>query len=334
MNVLSVIEVLGAGGAETALVDLVVGLPQHRHVVWHFSRSNGVSVDSTNLYRLEAAGAKVHDVHWRTFGDSGDRDRELAGFRPDVVIFHWWQNEPWLPWIDFCPGIATDRPAFLCVLHTARVSISALYDAYVFLADFQRSSVPHLATANARLIRNAIDLERFGAASRASRSDDGEPLVIGVLAALRPLKVPRTLVADACRWAVPGAVWRVAGDGSLREGLEDEAARLAPDGSFTFVGHLSRPNVPNFLSGLDVLCHAVDPDTLECNPIAVLEALAAGVPVVAERRGGLPELIEHGVNGLLADDPEGSRPASEGALAGSRSGPPPRRRGTCLRSAS
>jgi glycosyltransferase involved in cell wall biosynthesis len=62
--------------------------------------------------------------------------------------------------------------------------------------------------------------------------------------------------------------------------------------------------VPPFLSGLDVLCHAVDAETLDCNPIAVLEALAAGVPVVAERRGGLPELVEHGVNGLLADDPE------------------------------
>lgn len=303
LNVLSVIEVLGRGGAETALVDLVVGLPQHRHSVWHFSRSNGVAVDSTNLRRLHAAGAIVKDVHWRTVVDPYERDRELSGFRPDVVIFHWWQNEPWLPWVDSARD-NTHRPGFLCVLHTARVSVSAAYDAYVFLADLQRSGVPNLAPGPARLIPNAVDLARFSARSRASRLVDGGPFVIGVLSALRPFKVPHTLVADAARWAVPGSIWRVCGDGQLRGSLEEEASLLAPAAAFTFAGHISRSDVPRFLSGLDVLCHVVHPETLDCNPIAVLEALAAGVPVVAERRGGLPELIEHGVNGLLADDPE------------------------------
>jgi glycosyltransferase involved in cell wall biosynthesis len=39
----------------------------------------------------------------------------------------------------------------------------------------------------------------------------------------------------------------------------------------------------------------------EAQPRAILEAFAAGVPVIASRIGGLPELVEHGVNGLLVD---------------------------------
>lgn len=303
MNILSVIEVLGRGGAETTLVDLVVGLDQHRHAVWHLSNSNELAVDRSHVRRLRAAGAIVRDVHWQTFATPADVDGALDGFRPDVVIFHWWANEPWSPWVAAAANW-TNRPAFVCVLHTARISVSSSYDAHVLVADFQRASMPHVAATELRVIPNALDLARFSSPSRASSSEAGDPFVIGVLARLRPLKVPPTLVHDAMRWGIPDSRWLVAGDGPLLEPLVADAARLAPTGNFRLLGNVPRTSVPRFLSGLDVLCHVVHDQTLDSNPIGVLEALAAGVPVVAERRGGLPELIEHGRNGLLADDVE------------------------------
>jgi glycosyltransferase involved in cell wall biosynthesis len=56
------------------------------------------------------------------------------------------------------------------------------------------------------------------------------------------------------------------------------------------------------LKRFDVFCH-VTSTAVECHPLALLEALAAGVPIVAEARGGIPEVVTHGVNGLLASTP-------------------------------
>jgi len=57
-----------------------------------------------------------------------------------------------------------------------------------------------------------------------------------------------------------------------------------------------RPDVPDLLAVFDVLVH---PATADPCPLAVLEAMAAGLPVVAYDNGGLPEMIDHAVTGLL-----------------------------------
>ncbi len=301
MKVLSVIEALGFGGAETAMVDLISGLDEHRHSVWHFSGINGIPVNDAHVRRLHSQGAQVVNTHWATAWEKWLRDEQLARFQPDVVIFHWWIHEPWRPWL-------TERgpsgPAFVCVLHSARTNVSSGYDSYVLLAPFQAEGVPDARGARVQLIPNAVDLERYAVQSQAERSDDRAPLSIGILARLRPFKVPDSLVEDIVSWNVPGATWLIAGDGQLRPSLEADAARLGQQARVRFAGHVEREFVPAFLAGLDVLCHPVTPSVLDTNPIAVIEALAAGVPVVAERRGGLPALIEHERNGLLADSAE------------------------------
>ncbi|HYI22225.1 MAG TPA: glycosyltransferase family 4 protein [Candidatus Limnocylindrales bacterium] len=298
MNILSIIESLGAGGgAEMALSDLVIGLPEHSHVVWHFSRLNQKAADRPLIRRMTDHGVPVRDVDWRAVSTRDVRIRSLDGFEPDVVMIHWWKNEPWAPWQT--EARLTGRPRFVSILHSSRMSLSPGYDRYVGVARFQVARFPFLAEENVRVIPNAVDLTRYRSPSRASRSKLGEPLVIGTMAGLRVEKVPLSLIEDAVAWNVPHAQWQIAGTGIFREEFEAQAARLA-QGKFRFLGLLPRRSVPRFLSGLDVLCHPVHPQVLDCNPIGVMEALAAGVPVVAEARGGLPEIIDHGVNGLLA----------------------------------
>jgi glycosyltransferase involved in cell wall biosynthesis len=86
----------------------------------------------------------------------------------------------------------------------------------------------------------------------------------------------------------------IVGDGSKREDLQLLAAGLGVAGRVTFTGHADRPE--RFLGLMDVFALTSDSEGM---PLAVLEAWAAGKPVVASRVGGLPELVAEGHTGLL-----------------------------------
>jgi glycosyltransferase involved in cell wall biosynthesis len=71
---------------------------------------------------------------------------------------------------------------------------------------------------------------------------------------------------------------------------------LGLDGQVSFVGEVT--DVPGLLQKATVMAHAAVEEPL---PMALQEAMAVGVPVVAPRVGGIPELIRHGESGLLYD---------------------------------
>ena len=93
---------------------------------------------------------------------------------------------------------------------------------------------------------------------------------------------------------VQQAAFLVVGDGPLRPDLEHRAAMLGLTGTVTFTGY--RSDATRLLAGLHVL---VLPSRSDGSPLVVCEAMAAGVPVVASRVGGLPDLVEDGGSGLL-----------------------------------
>ena len=88
----------------------------------------------------------------------------------------------------------------------------------------------------------------------------------------------------------------VAGDGPDRAVLEELAARVTP-GAVTFLGRVDKPTLGRLLAKTVV---AVVPSRWHENqPLAVLEGLAAGAPVIATTLGGMPELVRDGLDGLL-----------------------------------
>lgn len=93
----------------------------------------------------------------------------------------------------------------------------------------------------------------------------------------------------------------VVGDGPLREALEELARCLGISKRVTFLGE--RQDVLHLLGLFDVF---VMPSLHEGIPMALLEALGAGCPVVASNVGGIPEIIRDGVDGMLvpSKDPE------------------------------
>jgi glycosyltransferase involved in cell wall biosynthesis len=89
-------------------------------------------------------------------------------------------------------------------------------------------------------------------------------------------------------------VLAIAGDGSLRGPLEQRAARLGLTDSVHFLGRVDE--VGSLYAAADAV---VLPSRWEGLPLSLLEALARGRPVIATHVGGIPEVIENGVSGLL-----------------------------------
>ncbi len=106
---------------------------------------------------------------------------------------------------------------------------------------------------------------------------------------------------------LPDALFLFAGDGPERAALEARAAELGVAERVLFLGR--REDVPQLLAACDVFAL---PSLYEGSSLAVLEAMAAGIPIVSSAIGGTEELIEDGRSGLLV--PPGDAPALAAAL--------------------
>jgi glycosyltransferase involved in cell wall biosynthesis len=136
----------------------------------------------------------------------------------------------------------------------------------------------------------------------------GAPVLaaVGVLRAQKALHVLLRAV-PAVRERRPDVRVLIAGDGPERASLEQLARDLRVEDSVLFLGH--RADVPDLLRGVDV---AVSCSDFEGSPLAVMEYMDAALPIVATAVGGVPDLIEHGVHGLLVA--RGDAPALASAI--------------------
>lgn len=120
--------------------------------------------------------------------------------------------------------------------------------------------------------------------------------VFGTVGSLYPVKGHRFLL-DAMSIVLerfPNTVLLIAGRGELEVPLKDQAKSLGIEGKVRFLG--MRQDIPRLLALMDVF---VLPSLSEGLSMALLEAMAAGKPVVATRVGGNPELVEDGKTGML-----------------------------------
>jgi len=124
-----------------------------------------------------------------------------------------------------------------------------------------------------------------------------DDVLIGTVGRLVPIKGLEVMLAVAARLAVdaPRAKFVVVGDGPLHSTLLEQAAVLGIGDRVTFTGH--RTDVPDLVAALDIFLMT---SWHEGMPLALLEAMAQSRAVVATRVGGVPEVVEDGVSGLLA----------------------------------
>jgi glycosyltransferase involved in cell wall biosynthesis len=156
--------------------------------------------------------------------------------------------------------------------------------------------------ARLRVIHDGVDAARFsgvrpdGRLRRALGVPAGVPLV-GNVAALAGHKDYFTFVDTAERLLASGLAARFVaiGDGPLRRELAAYVRARGLEAAVTLAGF--RPDVPAVLPELDLLLFTSKEEGLGSS---ILDAFLCGVPVVATRAGGVPEIVEDGVTGLLA----------------------------------
>lgn len=180
--------------------------------------------------------------------------------------------------------LAMQRAAYLC--------------AHIVVAN-SRATAARLAservrTAGVRIIPNGLDLSTFSSAgSRVSRRH------VLTVANLRPEKGYDVLV-DAAALVLqrfPDARFHCVGGGPERSRIETRMAARGVAHAFSLLG--PQDDVAARLSAADIF---VLPSRTESMPNALLEAMAAGLPVVASAVGGIPEVIDEGRTGLLYRD--------------------------------
>ncbi len=181
----------------------------------------------------------------------------------------------------------------------------------VALADMHRDhlvDVERIDPGRISVINNGVDTDRFVPADDATRVSvreelgiDSDRFAVTIVAALRPEKNHQMFLDAAALLNKKHAgrfVFLIAGSGSEEEKLKEHSLRLGLDDSAMFLG--DRDDIDMILKGSDasVLCSF---PVVETFPLAVLEAMAAGLPVISTGVGSVPEIIEDGVDGMIIE---------------------------------
>ena len=130
--------------------------------------------------------------------------------------------------------------------------------------------------------------------------------LVGTLTSFAPVKGLEVLLGAAAR--LPGARFAVFGDGPGAAGVREDAVRLGLGDRVRFPGQVPARDALAQLAVFVLSSH------MESAPLALLEAMTAGVPVVATRVGGVPELVPDGTGLLVAPGDPDALAAAIGSL--------------------
>lgn len=267
--------------------------------------------ESALYRRATAEGFPGHGVPMRGTWDVASA-MALAGLhrsvRPDLVHWHAARAHAIGALAAlFAPGpkrILSRRVDFLVRRNPGSVLLYSLpIDAIIAISEGVRRALIQsgVSADRIRLVPSGIDLAPYetpfdrAEIRRRLGIGDNERIVLQV-AALAPHKSQADLL-DAAALALPTRpelrFW-VAGEGPLRPELEAQHRSLGLGENVRFLGF--REDVTDLLRAADIFCVS---SYLEGLGTSTLDAMAAGLPVVATRVGGIPEIVTDGVSGIL-----------------------------------
>jgi glycosyltransferase involved in cell wall biosynthesis len=319
IRVLEVLASLKRAGAERMAVNLACGLDRSRFEPAVVSLFDPFPEGFEPV--LKQAGVRTWHLGKRRGFDARilpRLTRVLRAFRPAIVHTHSYVLRYSLP-----AGLAAGAGAMVHTVHNLarrevdfvgraiqRIAFRGRVTPVAVAEEVARSMRDYYGLPPAAVIPNGIVTAAFDAPQarqpwrRAHGFADDDFLVASV-ARLEPQKDPLGLIRAFAEGLGhhPRAHLLLAGDGSLRE-----AARAAAGARVHFLG--VQNEVAELLAAADVFALF---SAYEGNPMALMEAMAAGLPVVATAVGGVPEIVAPGETGLLT--PAGDCGAFAAALA-------------------
>lgn len=329
MRILSIITSFTSGGAETLVANLSRGFARVGHVPVvaalcdAHTLGNSAAFEQVLRSKITDGGGEAHSL-----GLSARRDplsgtlalrRLIRAVKPDIIHAHTARALPML-WLA--------RPAAPVVLthHNTRFSFPLplfhLFDRvvgeYVAISEECARLVRPHTCRRITAIRNAVGEEFFTSAPRSLPHDPVQIVSVGALSAQKDYP---TLIRAAkplrARLAERGqrARLRIIGGGAM---LHDLQKLVESEGVSDMVELLgTRSDIVDLLTQADLF---VNSSLYEGLPVAILEAMATGLPVVATQVAGNVDIIDDRVNGLLAQG--GSPQALADAIDRSISHPP------------
>ena len=318
---------LDFGGLETLLVDCINHMPpeRYRHAIvcltGYTEFADKITRPGVALYALDKQPGLGLGIHVKLF-------KLLRQLRPAVLhTYNFACAEYAAPaWLAGVPvrvhaehGRDASDPQGLNPKHNfLRRALVPFIDRYVPVShDLHRwlKDVVRIPAAKAELIMNGVDTLRFAPKLPAATTPwAGEDVfTIGTVGRLQDVKDQASLIeafALLCaRRPEQRARLRLAivGDGPLRDKLAQKARELGVHDLVWFPG--ARNDIPELMRSFDVFALS---SIAEGTPVTLLEAMACGLPVVATKVGGIPEVVQDGVNGALV--PASNPPALADAL--------------------
>ncbi|PIQ89064.1 MAG: lipopolysaccharide heptosyltransferase II [Candidatus Omnitrophica bacterium CG11_big_fil_rev_8_21_14_0_20_42_13] len=303
MNILQVVPELNLGGVETGTVDLAVSLAKMGH------KSYVASCGGELISELKKAGVMHYKIDlqkkslFTIFRNVGELVKIIKKERIDIV--HARSRVP--AWAAFFAARFTDTP-FITTCHgyysSHFFSVIMGWGKFVIVPssiigrhEMDDFGVPF---GRIRLIPRSVNLNRFKFIS--PKEKNKREFVIGIIGRITPIKGHIYFLWAMSKVArvIPNlSIWIVGDVGRGKERYKDEidvlVKRLGLSSSVEFLG--AQRDIPHILTQLNLL--VVPTVVEEAFGRVIIEANAAGVPVVASRVGGIVDIIEDNVNGLL-----------------------------------
>jgi glycosyltransferase involved in cell wall biosynthesis len=315
LKVLHIISSSGMYGAEAVILNVMEALRSGPH-----SSSLGVFANSSNL-NLELHDAALQQgFQSETIPCSGQFDRTTISVLRDlcartgvnVVHAHGYKADIYVrlalrgrvPLVSTCHTWYDTDPVVTLYGRLDRFVLRT-YTRVVAVSEEVRQRLLKAGVSSSRIhmVRNGVDVERFASAAPSLPGNADGALTVGLVGRLAWEKGVDVFLAAAARvlQLSPATRFVVAGDGSEREKLEKLIDELNIRSSVTMLGR--REDMPSVYASLDVMVSASRQEGL---PIAILEGMASGRPIVATPVGEVPVLIADQQTGLLvpADDAE------------------------------
>lgn len=309
LRVLTIVDCLMTSGAEILATQIAAGLDNDRFesivcstrpsAPEHVAALRGHASDVLELGRR----SKVDVWRWWPLV------RLLRSGRVDIVHAHKFGSNLWAAAL----SPLADIPVLLAHEHTwsftgkplrrvvDRELIARVSTAFLAVSESDRRKmieIEHIPPEKTRFVPNGIPDQPRGDGMRA-RTELGIPHdapVVGTVCALRPQKAVEIALAAVARLATeqPDVRFVVVGDGPELPRLQRDAERLRVRAHF--LGRRPNTEIPDLVAAMDVV---VCSSRFEGTPLAVLEWMAAGRAIVATDVGGVPALIDDGVEGVL-----------------------------------